>query len=227
MQTKTFNQYDITHKNGSVEQVCAENLITALEHMEVDESFSPVIQTFMSKEAIRTLIDDLPAEVIFTATVNDPESGCVATPSTGKVHIGDYVSLQAVASRGYTFVDWKLNGKTISINPSLQFTFTEAELDGATSAVFTANFALTPVNWATQVAPDSGTGEGLVAFPSSGTTQVGATAEMIAVETEGYTFSHWECNGESVGTNKILSITMTSLAENESERIYKAVFNAD
>lgn len=226
MQTKSFNQYDITHKNGSVERVCAENLITALEHMEVEESFSPVVQTFMSEEAVRTLIDDLPAEVVFTATTSDPESGCVATPSTGKVHIGDYVSLQAVAERGYTFVDWKLNGKTISTNPSLQFTFTEADLNGATTAVFVANFALTPVTWVTEVAPSAGTGEGLVAFPARGTTQVGATAEMIAVEAEGYTFDHWECNGENIGTNKILSITMTSLAETESERIYKAVFIA-
>jgi hypothetical protein len=69
MQTKVFNAYRITHENGNVEIVNAQNLIEALQNMEVSEEYSPVLQTYMQEKGIRTLVNDIPAEVPFTSVV--------------------------------------------------------------------------------------------------------------------------------------------------------------
>lgn len=222
MQTKLYNSYRITHKNGDVEDINAENLVEALNNMGVSEEHSPVIQTYMQAEGIKTLVADMPAEVPFTAVVSEGSGGSIATPASGKVHVGDQLALKAVPARNYVFVNWKMNDTVISEQAELVYTF--PELHGEASAVFKATFAPAPVNWTTAVSPAEATSDGAVAFPPSGTTPADGTASAIAVDGEHYTFNHWERNGVNVGSNRILSAECTPLAEGEESAVYTAVF---
>lgn len=225
MQTKLLNSYRITHKDGNVEVINAENLVEALNNMEIAESFSPVLQTYMTEEGIRTLVNEMPEEVPFTAVVNEEAGGSIATPVSGTVHAGDQLSFKAVPARNYVFVNWKMNDKVIS--ESADFVYTFPELHGEASAVFKATFAKAPVEWATAVSPAEATGDGAVTFPASGVTPADGTVSAIAVNSEHYRFDHWERNGESVGTNKILSVTADEPAEGETSVIYTAVFTEE
>ena len=222
MQTKLYNSYRITHKSGSTEEINAENLIEALKNSGIKEEVDPVYQTLMTANGIRTLVSDMPSEVPFTAVVAEGSGGSIATPRSGTIHVGDQITLEAVPSRNYVFLNWKLDGNIISTEASLLFTM--PELNGEASAIFTATFAKAPVNWTTAVSPAEATGDGAVTFPASGVTPAEGTVSAIAVDSENYKFDHWERNGESVGTNKILSAEAFEPAEGETSVIYTAVF---
>lgn len=222
MQTKSYNTYKITHKNGSVERINAENLVEALQNMEISEEYSPVLQTYMEEENLRTLVADIPAEVPFTSVVNEEGGGSIATPPSGTVHVGDQLAFKAIPARNYVFVNWKLNDKVISNEAS--FLLTMPELNGEASAVFKATFAKAPVNWSTAVSPAEATGDGAMTFPASGVTPAEGTVSAIAVNSEHYVFDHWERNGVNVGDNKVLSAEATEPAEGETEVVYTAVF---
>lgn len=222
MQTKLYNSYRITHKSGSTEEINAENLIEALKNSGIKEEVDPVYQTLMTANGIRTLVSDMPSEVPFTAVVAEGSGGSIATPRSGTIHVGDQITLEAVPSRNYVFLNWKLDGNIISTEASLLFTM--PELNGEASAIFTATFAKAPVNWTTDVSPAEATGDGAVTFPASGVTPAEGTVSAIAVDSENYKFDHWERNGESVGTNKILSAEAFEPAEGETSVIYTAVF---
>lgn len=222
MQTKLYNSYKITHKSGSTEQINAENLIEALKNTGIKEEVDPVLQTFMSEEGIRTLISDIPAEVQFTAVVNETAGGSIATPVSGTVHVGDQIAFKAVPASNYVFLNWKMNGQIVSTDAEFVYTF--VDLRGEASAVFSATFALAPLSWTTAVSPEGATAEGTFTFPASGTTPANGTVSAVAVASESWEFDHWERNGESVGTNKILSATADPLAEGEATAVYTAVF---
>ena len=223
MQTKIYNAYRLTHKNGSVEDVNALDLVQALENMEIPETESKVLQAFLVKEGVRTLIEDEPTEIIFSAVVAEGGTGSIATPASGKIHAGDMIQLKAVPARNYAFVSWSLNGVVISNEATLNFTMPELE-GGLDTAIFTATFTLAPVEWTSVVTPSEASGAGAVAFPVSGVAVANSSLSLIAVEAEGYTFDHWERNGETLSTNKILTTTVTPLAEGETTCTYVAVF---
>lgn len=222
MQTKSYNTYKITHKNGSVERINAESLVEALQNMEISEEYSPVLQTYMEEENLRTLVADIPAEVPFSSVVNEEGGGSIATPLSGTVHVGDQLAFKAIPARNYVFVNWKLNDKVISEEAS--FVLTMPELNGEASAVFKATFAKAPVNWTTAVSPAEATGDGAMTFPASGVTPAEGIVSAIAVNSEHYIFDHWERNGVNVGDNKVLSAEATEPAEGETSVIYTAVF---
>ena len=226
MQMRELNSYQITHKNGNIENINAENLSQALANMEVSEEYSPVIQTYMTAEGIKTLVADMPAEIIFSAVVAKNGGGSIATPASGKIHVGDQLAFKAIPARNYIFVAWSLNGQVISNNEDMLFTM-PALPTGITSAVFTATFALAPIQWTSAVSPAEATGDGAVAFPPSGLTPANDNASLIAVDSDNYTFDHWERNGVSIGQNKILDVECTPLAEGEEECVFTAVFTAN
>lgn len=225
MQTKIFNAYRITHKNGVVEDINALNLVQALENMDTAETESPVLQTFLIKEGVRTLVEDEKVEIIFSAIVAENGGGSIATPASGKIHVGDMVQLKAIPARNYEFVSWKLNGITISEEATINMVMPELK-SGADTAVFTATFRLSDVSWTTTVAGEGASAGGCIAFPTSGTTRADGDAEFLAVAKDGFVFDHWEVNGESVSTNELLQTTVVPLAEGETARVYKAVFRA-
>lgn len=226
MQTKVFNAYRITHENGSVEDINALDLVQALENMEIPETESPVIQTFLVKKGIRTLVADEPTEILFNAIVAENGGGSIATPATGKIHVGDMVQLKAIPARNYQFVSWKLNDVEISKEATLNLTMPELA-SGADTAVFTATFKLANVAWTTAVEPAEASTAGCIAFPTSGSSEANAEEEFLAVAKEGFVFDHWEVNGESISTNDLLQTEVAPLAECELARIYKAVFRAE
>jgi len=223
MQSKLVNAYRITHKNGKIEDINATSLVQALENMEVPETESAIIQTFLIKEGIRTLIEDEPTEVTFTAIVAENGGGSIATPATGRIHVGDMVQMKAVPARGYEFVSWSLNGEEISKDATINLVMPEP-LEGIDTAVFTATFKLSDVSWRTEVEPSEASTAGCVSFPASGVSEANTEASFIAVAKGGFTFDHWELNGESISTNELLTTTVTPLSDDESDRVYKAVF---
>ena len=223
MQTKIYNAYRITHKNGSVEDINALDLIQALENMEIPDTESKVLQAFLVKENVRTLVEDEKAEILFSAIVAENGGGSIATPASGKIHVGDTLQFQAIPARNYEFVSWKLNGVEISNEETINFTM-PALASGIDTAVFIATFRLAPVVWTTAVEPAGASTAGCIAFPTSGSSEANTETEFLAVAKEGFTFDHWEVNGQSVSDNELLQTAVNPLAEGESARIYKAVF---
>lgn len=226
MQTKIYNAYRITHLNGSVEDINALDLVQALENMETPETESKVAQAFLVKENVRTLVEDEPGEIIFSAIVAEGGGGSIATPASGKIHVGDLLQFKAIPARNYEFVSWKLNGTDISTEAVMNLVMPELPA-GIDTAVFTATFALAPVAWTSAVEPAEASTAGCIAFPTAGTTDANAEAEFLAVAKEGFTFSHWEVNGQTVSDNELLQTEVTPLAEGETARIYKAVFTVE
>lgn len=223
MQTKIYNAYRITHKNGSVEDINALDLIQALENMEIPDTESKVLQSFLVKENVRTLVEDEKAEILFSAIVAENGSGSIATPASGRIHVGDMVQLKAIPARNYEFVSWQLNGVKISEEATINFVMPELA-SGVDTAVFTATFKLADVEWTTAIDPAEASTAGCIAFPTSGNSEANAEEEFLAVAKEGFEFDHWEVNGESVSTNELLQTEVVPLAEGESARVYKAVF---
>lgn len=124
MQSKNYNAYRITHKDGSIEDINAVDLIQALENMDVQETESKVIQAFLVKENVRTLVADEPTEILFNI-VTEGGVGSIATPMTGRIHVGDQIQLKAIPERNYEFVAWKLNGEIISTEKTFLLTMPE------------------------------------------------------------------------------------------------------
>lgn len=226
MQTKIYNAYRITHKNGSVEDINALDLVQALENMETPDTESKVLQAFLVKENVRTLVEDEPGEILFSAVVTDGSGGSIATPASGRIHVGDQIQLKAIPARTYAFVDWKLNGETISTEETINFTMPELA-SGIDTAVFSATFKLADVEWTAEVSPAEATGAGCIAFPGTGVTPANGNLQLLAVEAEGYTFDHWERNGVEITENKLATVEVRPLADNEPACVYTAVFRAD
>lgn len=229
MQFKNYNSYSIVHKDGRTEKLNAETMEQALENMSIAESESPVARALMTASDQRTVFQELPSEIVFTAVVDSASvgGGSIATPAEGTVHVGDEIQLRAIPARNYVFVSWSRNGEVISNQAILDYTMTELA-EGEDTVIFTASFALADVNWTTEVYPAVATTAGCIAFPSSGTTEANGAGEFLAVVSEGFTFDHWERNGVILSTNKLLQIdAVTPLAEGEVSAVYKAVFLAE
>lgn len=226
MQTKVFNAYRITHKNGSVEDINALDLIQALENMEIPETESPVLQTFLIKEGIRTLVEDEKAEIAFTAIVAESGGGSIATPAAGRIHVGDMVQFKAIPDRNYEFVSWELNGVKISEEATINLVMPELQ-GGVDTAVFVATFKLADVAWTSAVEPAEASAAGCIAFPTSGTTAANGSLELLAVAKDGFEFDHWERNGASLSENELATVEVAPLAEGEQACVFKAVFRAE
>ena len=82
-----------------------------------------------------------------------------------------------------------------------------------------------PVNWVAQAYPEGAVEAGCLAFPTNGTAEAGSNLKLIEVAKTGFTFDHWEDNnGNNLGTEEILDITVAPLADGEASREYKAIF---
>ena len=230
MQYKNYNTYTITHKNAATERINAENAAQAIANMQIgDTAENPVTRLLMSTPmAVRTVLEDMPAEITFTAVVaGDEGGGSIATPAQGVVHVGDEMQLTAVPARNWQFVNWKRNDVVISTEASFLYTM-EALEEGEDFAAFTATFELSPVNWSTEIEPPEATGDGCIAFPTNGTTQANTSQEFLAVPKTGWVFDHWERNGTELGTNELLQVEqLAPAADNEYLVVYKAVFAPD
>lgn len=223
MQTKVYNAYRLTHKDGSVEDINALDMVQALENMDEPETESRVIQAVLVKENVRTLVEDAPRAVSFTAVVASGGGGSIATPAQGSVHSGDQISLQAIPARNYAFRGWLMNGSPIGRSETLLYTV-PALGEGYDDIVFTAEFALADVAWSSAVEPAEASAGGCLAFPFGGTAAANGALGLLACAEPGWEFVRWERNGEQVGDGRILSATVEPLAQNEERCVYTAVF---
>lgn len=229
MQFKNYNAYSIVHRNGKTEKLNAETMKQAIENMSIPESESPVARALLTASDMRTVFDELPSEITFTAVVDagSASGGSVATPAEGRVHVGDEIQLRAIPSRNHVFDRWERNGEKISDEAVLDYTMTEL-LDGEDTVVFTAFFALADVSWTTEVSPDGASAAGCIAFPTKGTSKANSSCEFLAVASEGYVFDHWERNGVTLSASRLMQVDeVAPLADDELSAVYRAVFTTE
>lgn len=221
MQKIILNQYRLTHKNGAVETVAARDMTEAIASMETPESVSILSQADMVSEAVSSYVPSLPMEVPFEVSVSGG-GGSTATPASGTVHAGDQISLRAIADAGYVIEGWYRSGRKLSSEAAFVYTM-EPLAEGETSAHISAVFARAPVAWTASVSPAGASTAGCLAFPPSGVNPAGSELSLIAVAETGWTFDHWERDGVSIGTNRILTAAVAPVTGTESAE-YVAVF---
>lgn len=220
MQYKNLSTFKITHENGLAETINAEDAEQAVANVMITES--PVVAVLRTAKDVKTLVADDPKVVTFSATTQGG-GGSIATPASGTVHVGDIIALKAIAERNYEFECWKMNDVVISDDAELAYTIPELE-EGEELIVFTAVFHLANIEWSAVVSPEGAGTAGCLAFPTEGEVEANGSLDLIAIEGTGFTFDHWERNGQSIGTNKILNATVTPLAVGEANCVYTAIF---
>lgn len=224
MQTKNLNTYKITHENGRVDFISSENAKQAVASVD-DIEHTPVVALLRTAKNVKVLLNDVPAVITLQTTITGGE-GSIATPSVGELHSGDSVKLKCIPARNYEFVAWKLDNEVVSTEAEFLLTVPEVE-EGVELLSYVAEVKLSDVSWTSAVTPSEAGTAGCLAFPVEGTVKANENISLIAIEKEGYTFDHWERNGESIGTNNILEATVTPLAEGEVSCVYTAVFTAE
>ena len=129
-----------------------------------------------------------------TATVNDATMGSVE--GAGVYNEGATATLTATANAGYQFVNWTVDGKTLTDNP-LTLTV-NANVNAVANFAAIEHTVTATVNDATM-----GSVEG------AGTYNEGATATLTATANAGYQFVSWTVGGETLTENP-LSLTVTA-----------------
>ena len=116
---------------------------------------------------------------------------------------GDYthrqtVTLTAIASIGYNFVNWTENGTAVSTNATYSFTATD-------NRTLVANFEAISYTISASANPlEGGT------ITGAGDYTYGQNVTLNAVANTGYTFVNWTENGTEVSTNAEYSFTVNS-----------------
>lgn len=144
----------------------------------------------------------------YTITLSvDPDGGGTASGS-GQVSEGQSVTVTAVPSSGYAFAGWRENGAIVSTNASYTF---PASADRSLTAVFAV---VVPTYTITATIDPEGSGT----VTGAGQYREDAAVTLTAVMNDGYTFSGWQENGQTVSTDA--SYTFTA----EANRALAAVF---
>lgn len=112
------------------------------------------------------------------------------------------VTITAVASEGYEFVEWTLNGETVST----EAVYTTEEI--TENVTYVANFKFTPIAPRTVKVSSNNKQKGYAVFVSpqpEGTATDVTTGEIVVVQAITQTaydyFVNWTINGEEVGTS--------------------------
>ena len=96
-------------------------------------------------------------------------------------------------------------------------------LPGEDTLVVTAAFSLADISWTTEVSPAGAVSAGCVAFPASGVSPAGGAVSCIASDGDGWTFDHWEIDGQRLSGERILETD----APLSGTPAYTAVFTED
>lgn len=128
-----------------------------------------------------------------------PADAGTIEPASGTFDYNQPVTLTATAAEGYDFSLWKENGQTISEEPSFSYT-----PQGSTeiTAVFTPKYFDINVTFD----PECGTVEG----GGTGRHAYGTQLSLNATPQEGYQFSGWIIDNDTIGTEPTLTWTVTS-----------------
>ncbi len=140
-----------------------------------------------------------------TASANPQAGGTIN--GTGIHNHFETCTLTAVASQGYTFVNWTEDGNVVSTNVVYSFTVT-----GERTLV--ANFSLNSYEITATASPTEG---GIIT--GAGIYNHFETCTLTATANAGYAFVHWTENGNVVSTSTSFSFTITE------DRTLEAVFS--
>ena len=124
------------------------------------------------------------------------DEGGAAKASKMQVAHNGKVTLTATPKEGYSFVNWTVNGKEVSVENPYTATITE-------DTEFKANFIIT--HKVTVVSGEGGTAK-------ADKTQVVPNGQvtLIATPKEGYSFVNWTVNGEEVSKEAIYAVIVTN-----------------
>lgn len=136
-----------------------------------------------------------PVTYIITLSV-DPQGGGVASGG-GTVSDGASVTVTAAPSTNYTFSGWRENGEIVSTNATYTFSATR---DRALTAAFSA---YAPVYTITAAIDPSGSGT----VTGAGQYREGATVTLAAAPADGYEFSGWQEEGQTVSASATYTFT--------------------
>ncbi len=133
---------------------------------------------------------------VVTVTANPPEGGTV--DGGGSFDFGTEITVEAVASAGYSFVNWTEDGTEVSTEAAYTFT---VESD----RTLVANFSLNEHTVAVSAEPAEG---GSVS--GGGTFDFGAEITVEANANAGYSFVNWTEGGTAVSTDAAYTFTVES-----------------
>ncbi|WP_339196496.1 GLUG motif-containing protein [Aeribacillus sp. FSL k6-2211] len=133
-----------------------------------------------------------------TVKANDPKGGTV-TGNSGKYLFEDQISLQATPNEGYRFVNWTVDGKEVSKNPTFTFTVQAKDVE------ILANFEKLSYYEVTVKANDP---KGGTVTGNSGKYLFEDQISLQATPNEGYRFVNWTVNGTEVSKNLKFTYTV-------------------
>ena len=133
-----------------------------------------------------TYVAEFGGRVSFVASADSPEKGSV-TPSGGYMYYMEDVSIDAKASEGYVFDHWIINGE----RSDYMYSSITITLTGYTEVVAVFSVEQCDVD----IEYDSSMGS-LIGV-NSGVFEYGEDFHIQAIAKPGYSFDHWEINGQS------------------------------
>ncbi|MBQ7550277.1 MAG: S8 family peptidase [Bacteroidales bacterium] len=137
----------------------------------------------------------------YTVTITENPSNGGRTTGAGTYVAGLSVSINAIASSGFEFVEWTENGTVVSTNSHYTFTIDrnrdfEAHFRSTAPDVYTVTASVTPAN--------SGR------ITGDGSYVAGLSVTVVAHANNGYEFLQWTENGNTVSTNSSYTFTINS-----------------
>lgn len=128
----------------------------------------------------------------------DPAGSGIASGG-GTVLEGEQITVTAAAGSGHRFTVWMDGGKQVSADPSYTFTVVE-------DRTLTAVFEEIPVYTITADIDPAGSGT----VTGAGQYQEGASVTLVAVPEDGYKFSGWQENGQTVSADMSYAFTVSA-----------------
>ena len=155
--------------------------------------------------------------VKYTISVESGNGGTATVNGKSSVEVegGESVTLSAIPTEGYDFVNWTANGLEISKSIAFQVTVSSA-------ITYKANFVKKGVKYTVSVESGNG-GSATVNGKSSVEVEGGESVTLSAIPTEGYDFVNWTANGVEVSKSIAFQATVSSAITYKANFVKKAV----
>ena len=135
-----------------------------------------------------------------TLTINTNIEGAAITTGAGDYYPGDAVAIHCTTHEDYVFLYWALGNDVYSYDQDITFTM------GETPQVLTAVCKHVPVGIISVRSDDEQAGQ---VSSLGGIYLVGTELKYYATPLDGYTFSHWEIDGEHYSDTDTILYTVT------------------
>ena len=135
-----------------------------------------------------------------TLTINTNIEGAAITTGAGEYYPGDAVAIHCTTHEDYVFLYWALDNDVYSYDQDITFTM------GETPQVLTAVCKHVPVGIISVRSDDEQAGQ---VSSLGGIYLVGTELTYYATPLDGYTFSHWEIDGEHYSDTDTILYTVT------------------